>query len=489
VKCSLIKDSAITISDGLLVKQTTAVSESLWFSTPGADATKVPANPVKLINFATGSIAASGNTNFIDQSCDEKFIIQGTASELVVLYGQQDIKALSTFGNLVYTALNLFTGIASAFAGGPLAKAAISQATAGANTENPIKALITGANDNPNLNAVPFKLGTSSNSIVLKSPIGKVTITITPITDISDVIGKDHNFLYSFYNMINSLAVPTPGATGVAQCNAFDVNYIQNGYSFTPKDQAFILGYYGLRVSGGDRKTWLGCIASEAAAEYVLKFPYNVKFGAIDPITQIDIDNFWPNGDVPSIPVSLDPAVAKKYLNALIQAMSSYSQNALSDSSRQKLLAVVGNNKFAVTDVTASLWPQDTTVTAVEFLDALNAPNRKGYTRFGCFFYQPANGYDATFLALPDAPSVLGTAPEPANGNIPAKPAVPSSYNISDLLAIQIGLNANKNSLFKANIRVVQLNSDFTTISTTAANNGWSCGKTGTANINTPAKP
>jgi hypothetical protein len=113
VQCSL-GDSALRVENGLLVKETTAWTESLWISPQGTgeNGSKVTSNVVKIINFATGTAAPSANVDFVDKPCDQKFIIPGTASQVTVLWGVQDPKDLSSFGNLLYGALNLFTGLA-----------------------------------------------------------------------------------------------------------------------------------------------------------------------------------------------------------------------------------------------------------------------------------------------------------------------------------------------------------------------------------------
>jgi hypothetical protein len=498
VVCDLRKDPAITFSDGILVKEGIGVTESLWFSNAGSSLDgKLPASSVKLINFASASIANTGNISFNNRSsCDEKFIIQGTASNLTVLYGKQDSKTLSTFGNLVYTALNLGAGIGSAFAGGPLAKAAIADVTAAAKTEDSVKAIITGANQDPTLTSESWSLGTSSKPQVVTSPIGRVLITITPISDISSAIIKDRNFTRDFYQMIDSLSSSSlaTGATSSAQCASFAAQYITNDYLFTDKDQAFLLGYFALKVSAGDKTSpgdvgiRLDCIGSPQKSLYVLKFPYNRQFGQLRPIIMQDILNKWPNPDnvpTPYNPVPLPPPVAQQYLNALVIAMGAYSQNHHSDDTRQKLLAITGAGKFTVTDITNIFWPlgsDSTAVAADDLVDKLDGADYTGYTRFGCFYYNPGSGYDATFLALPTAPAATPATPPAARTDTP-------KYNLNELLAIQVGINANKASKFKANIRLIQLTADYSTISTTATQNGWSCGNKGTAQINPPPKP
>lgn len=483
VQCTL-NDSALKIKNGLLVKATTAWTESLWIAPQGTgeNGSKVPSNVVKIINFATGTAAPSGNVDFVDKPCDQKFIISGTASQVTVLYGVQNVKDLSSFGNSFYGALSLFTSLAPVFAGGPLAaiasKTAVGDVKAVSGSEDALKALITGAQNNPSLVVRPFTLGTSTQPMKFVSQFGTVVLTVTPVSDIASAIEKDPEFTNDFYSMIDSIVASSlsDGASSNVECAKFASNYIRGSYSFGARDRAFILGYFAQEVSAGDKNTpgdktiRLNCIGNKQAASYVVSFKYNTDLqklgdGNLGPLTQDNVNNWFPQNSFVYVP----PNLAKQYINNLLNALGAYSQTNRSELARQNLNAVAGGGQVPMTDISAQFWPSDAKVT---ILDVANKLIDGKYTKFGCFLYQPVDGYDAIFLALPQDPAAAsGTQPAPPPGQIAPKP----KYSVSELVAIEIGINAVAASPSKAAVRAILLSEEPATISVPASANLWQC--------------
>ena len=460
IKCKIGPGGGITIHDGLIVKRTSAISESLWISDVNTPLDgKVPTSPTKLINFAIGTLTTSGNTSFTNNACSDKFIVSGASSRLTVVYGTQESSVPSHFGNFFFGALNLFTGVASVFANGPIAKAAVSDATTLAKTQGTLQTLITGINADPLSTSFSYNLGTPNGTLAVSSPIGEVLITTTPISDISSQISQDPVLLQSFYKTIGTAAAPyLTGITAAnvqAQCAAFANQNVMNGYySFSTKDLVFIMGYFAQMASPSDVGARLGCIGGDVTSlSYVLNFPYNKSLGPLRAITLQDIYNYVTPGGQPSVSVS--STVAQPYLDKLMNLMGRYSQNP-SDMTKKNLLDFA-SNQFDVSDDTAAVFPgQSGKVTADVFVMSLN---KAGYPRFGCYYYAPANGFDATFLALPQSP---------AKG---------ASYQIGELLGIQIRIDRDTQKVSVIDITRVRLANDSAIIQTPATQNGGICGQ------------
>ena len=320
MKCRAKINSSAQISNQLFITKSSFVSHSVWFSTTGSDIA-VPQSPTKLVNLLQFDKDQNNQiTNYANGDCSEKFIIKGTTQAVSVSFLIKDQRGLSPFGTAMYGAAKALVGLIPVFLSGPLATSVVGGATAAGSTQDPLKATIDAYNASPMKVVRPYTLRAGENPMTISSKFSEIKLTIKPVEDISKQITNDERLLDSFYEILNGLAagqlVGITTATLTDKCAAFGT-ILNNRYNFTQKDASFVIGYFAQAASPGNVDGMLSCIKRKPNAQDVIdhKFVYNGT-GAVNPITQADIDNHhWA-----SSAVLLNSNVAWPYMETLMKS-------------------------------------------------------------------------------------------------------------------------------------------------------------------------
>ncbi|WP_375157867.1 hypothetical protein [Bradyrhizobium sp. RDT46] len=460
LKCKSNPDTAKLVSEGLLIKESTFVAQTLWISkTAGSGA--IPSDPTKLITvFSFAKDAAGTIQDFQNDTCSETFLISGKSPVLTVSFSLTDTKNLSLGGTIIFQAAKMLVGIAPAVFAGPLAGVISEKAKAAGTAEDPLKTVVTALNSDPRRATVATNIRVGSKPTIIATSYSRIEMKVTEVSDVASLIISDKYLQQSFYdtfdNISNSVMKDITAANLRDKCGKF-ANLLAKNYSFNRKDSSFIFGYVAQDAFPSDLNNRLDCIGNKYNATDIVdfRFPYNKDYGALKALTLSAINNRFDH-------TPLSAEFARPFGNGLANLLSVVSQMKAEDPKRDEAKAALNSqikNPVRLEDESKTIALTDADVTPDQLVSRLNDA---GFLRFGCFFLKPtvgAGAFDMIMLALPlKAGSADGV------------------YQIQEILGLRMLVDAIDETKGNGILKTIQITNDDLAIAEAARqNNNGKC--------------
>lgn len=450
MNCSINANTAKLITEGLVVKQSTFVAHTLWFS-PSAASGAIPTNPSKLVTVFSFQKDATGTIqDFTNETCSETFWLSGKDSVLTVAFSMTDTSTLSGFSQLIYDGAKILVGFAPLLFSGPLGASITAAATAAQGAKDPLKDAIEAMNKDGRRVAVPINLLASDKPTTVRTEYSRINLTVTEVTDIAGQILGDPKLRESAYSAFDAVAdgffkSASDDPAKIKKCAEFSEK-MGRYYRFTNKDKSFFAGYVAQQVFPSSISGRLDCIGNRFNANDIIdyKFPYNVDTLSFRALTAQAIGNhFAGKGFSREL---IDSDFAYSYSTRLSNLLSSFSKT--DDVNARKpisdaLAKHVGAKLVDIDDESTSFYLNSSNI---PFEDILANLNKKGFKRFGCFATRPTvgiGGFDVIILGFPLV--------------VPAG-RINNKYDLDDLVGLRLVIDSSGTDT--AVIKKIQLTTD-----------------------------